>query len=257
MSRSVGEKGENRVDDVRAIQALLNEVPRASGGPKALLDVDGKTGPKTLAAIRFFQKRQLGFEDGLIEPSGKTESRLLEFEDFANQKREGDDVVWGTRVTADFKAKMLKVCQEVSLDPNHLMAAMAFESAESFSPAIKNAAGSGATGLIQFMPTTAKGLKTSTKELAVMSAVDQLDYVQKYFVPYKGRCKTLSDVYMAILWPAAIGKPEDHVLFAKLTKPKTYKMNRGLDSDGNGEITKLEAAAMVQAKLEKGEDFKG
>lgn len=41
------------------------------------------------------------------------------------------------------------------------MAAMAFESGETFSPSIKNAAGSGAVGLIQFMPSTAKALGTS------------------------------------------------------------------------------------------------
>ena len=62
--------------------------------------------------------------------------------------------------------------------------------------------------------------------------------------------KTLEDVYMAILWPAAIGKPDDHVLFA--APGRTYDQNRGLDRDRDGRVTKREAAAAVSAKLAKG-----
>ena len=95
------------------------------------------------------------------------------------------------------------------------MACIAFETAETFRPDIRNAAGSGAVGLIRFMPSTERGLGTSTEALTRMSAVEQLDWVRMYFKPYAGRLKTLSDVYMAILWPKAIGKPEDYVLFTR------------------------------------------
>lgn len=57
---------------------------------------------------------------------------------------------------------------------------------------------------------------------------------------------------MAILCPAAVGKPEAHVLFDKATQPTVYSQNAGLDSDQNGKITKKEAAAKVQSKLTKG-----
>jgi hypothetical protein len=131
------------------------------------------------------------------------------------------------------------------------MACIAFESAESFRPDIRNAAGSGATGLIQFMPTTAKGLGTTTAALAAMTAVKQLDYVETYFWPYRGRLKTLSDVYMAILWPKGIGKPENYVLW-DMASPITYRQNAGLDANKDSGITKAEAAAKVQAMLDKG-----
>ena len=39
------------------------------------------------------------------------------------------------------------------------MAVMSFETGGTFDPGIRNAAGSGATGLIQFMPSTAAGLR--------------------------------------------------------------------------------------------------
>jgi len=51
--------------------------------------------------------------------------------------------------------------------------------------------------------------------LARMSELQQLDYVKRYFQPYRGRLRTLEDIYMAILWPAAIGKPNNYALFRR------------------------------------------
>lgn len=130
------------------------------------------------------------------------------------------------------------------------MAAMAFESGETFSPSIPNAEGSGAVGLIQFMPRTATALGTTTAGLQQMSAEQQLDYVRKYFQPYTGRLNTLDDVYMAILWPAAVGQPSDTVLFS--SPSHAYQLNRSLDSNHDGSITKGEASALVYEKLRKG-----
>jgi hypothetical protein len=144
---------------------------------------------------------------------------------------------------------VIKICGNLGVDPNYLMGAMAFESAEIFSPSVKNAQ-SGATGLIQFMPSTAQKLGTSTGALAGMSAEAQLDYVEKYFQPHTNKLSTLEDLYMAILWPAAIGKSNSEVLFSK---PSTaYTQNAGLDANNDGKITKEEAAARVRAKLENG-----
>ena len=152
---------------------------------------------------------------------------------------------------AAFNDKVRDIAGRLGCDPSYLTAAMAFETAETFSPAIRNGAGSGATGLIQFMPTTAKRLGTSTAALAEMTALDQLDYVEAYFRTATARpLKTLSDIYMAILWPAAVGRPESHVLFRKPSR--AYAQNRGFDVNRDGLITKAEAAAKVQKKLVKG-----
>lgn len=254
---SVGDGGTNARSDVLLVQKRLNGVPKPSGGPVAKLNEDGDIGTKTIAAIKRFQTIQLGFEDGKIDVGGRTDERLAEFKDFASQPRPGDAIAWGKQVTGDFKTKAVAVAASVEVDVNHLMAAIAFESGESFSPVIKNAAGSGATGLIQFMPSTATGLGTTTADLAKMTAVKQLDYVEKYFKPYNGKCNTLSDVYMAILLPSAVGKPETHVLFDQTTMPVAYEQNKGLDSNSDGKITKLEASNRVQGELDKGlEDAK-
>jgi len=163
-------------------------------------------------------------------------------------------LAWGKRVSKPFRDRVLMMAQTLAVNPDFLMACMAFETGRSFSPAVRNAAGSGAVGLIQFMPATAQALGTTTAQLAAMSAVKQLDYVERYFQPRAGKLKTLEDVYMAVLWPAAIGKPEGFVLFdrADPVYPKRYVQNAGLDFNKDGQITKAEAAARVRRTLQEG-----
>ena len=161
------------------------------------------------------------------------------------------EIAWGQKVSGAFKAKVIQISSDLGCDPSHLMSAMAFETGETFSPSVRNKQ-SGATGLIQFMPSTAKSLGTTTTSLAAMTAVDQLDFVRKYLSPFKNRMNTVSDVYMTILFPVAVGKPEAHVLFKKPSKQ--YDQNKGLDANKDGQVTKGEAAAKVQVKLIKGLD---
>lgn len=161
-------------------------------------------------------------------------------------------IAWGAKVSQTFRDRVWWIADTLELNPDDLMSCMAWESAETFSPSIKNAAGSGATGLIQFMPSTAVSLGTSTAKLAAMTAEDQLNYVYKYFRPYKGRLNNLGDIYMAILWPAGVGKPDSFVLWNKATKPTTYRQNAGLDLDKNGAITRGECLVKIQEKLTKG-----
>ena len=169
-----------------------------------------------------------------------------------NVKESPPSLAWGSRVSADFRDKVHEISKEIGVKADFLMAVMAFESARTFRPDVKNMAGSGATGLIQFMPSTAVILGTTTEKLAAMSAVQQLDYVRAYFWPYRGRLNTLSDVYMAVLWPGAIGKPEDYVLWTREGRPKTYRQNAGLDINKDGSITKAEAAQKVFEHLQEG-----
>lgn len=161
-------------------------------------------------------------------------------------------MAWGQKVDTEFRAKVISICKDFGWRHDHaswLMACMAFESAETFRPDVRNAAGSGATGLIQFMPATAKGLGTSTSALAAMKPVMQLDYVKKYFAPYARKIKSLPDMYMAILLPKYVGSPSSAVLFSGGV---AYRQNSGLDLNKDGKITKQEASFLVSKKLEKG-----
>src|SRR3546814_642119 len=89
-------------------------------------------------------------------------------------------------VTPEFINEVEAMAARLGTKPEYLMAVMSFETGASFSPAQANNAGSGATGLIQFMPNTAAGLGTSTAALAQMSSVEQLQYVEQYFMERAG-----------------------------------------------------------------------
>jgi hypothetical protein len=161
-------------------------------------------------------------------------------------------IAWGAKVSETFRERVWWIADTLSLNPDDLMACMAWESGETFRPDIKNAAGSGATGLIQFMPSTAIGLGTSTKQLAAMSAEDQLNFVYRYFKPFAGRLNNLGDIYMAILWPKAVGKNDDYVLWDKGQSPTTFRQNAGLDINKDAKVTRAECLAKIKGKLTKG-----
>lgn len=164
-------------------------------------------------------------------------------------------IAWGSKVSEDFRIKVTEFSDALEIDPDWLMTCIAFETAGTFRADVKNMAGSGATGLIQFMPSTARSLGTSTEELEKMSVLEQLDYVYAYFAPYSGRLESVGDVYMAILWPIAIGKPAEYPLWSQSTRPTTYRQNSGLDTNNNGVVTKQEAVARLEDLLDTGRRF--
>ena len=146
---------------------------------------------------------------------------------------------------AEFCAKLKEICSKLAINPEWLLAVMYIESR--INPKAVNKY-TGATGLIQFMPTTANSLGTTTAELLSMNAVGQLDYVYLYLKPYAGKMHSLMDVYFAIFFPAAIGKPSDYVLqTSKLSAGLIASQNTGYDINSDGEIT----VAEVESKIYK------
>lgn len=161
-------------------------------------------------------------------------------------------IAWGAKVSQTFRDRVWWICRTLDFNPDDLMACMAWESGRSFSPSKQNLAGSGATGLIQFMPATARSLGTTTAALAQMTAENQLNFVYKYLRPWKGKVKDLSDLYMTILWPKAVGKPADYALF---TGGVAYRQNAGLDTNRDGRVTKAECSAKLYAMKAEGMRF--
>jgi len=147
-----------------------------------------------------------------------------------------------------FVDKVKKISANLGIDPNWLMAIMYFESAKTFSPSITNSIG--ATGLIQFIPSTASSLGTSTSELRKMTAVQQLDYVEKYLARYKGKYKNYIDVYFAVFFPLAIGKPDDWVIQAKgISASAVYNSNPAFRVLKDGKIRVWEVKKVMLEKL--------
>lgn len=147
-----------------------------------------------------------------------------------------------------FIAKIKDVSAKLGINPNWLMAIINWESAGSFSPSITNSIG--ATGLIQFMPNTAIGLGTTTTALRNMTAVQQLDYVYKYYLPYKDKIKSYVDCYLVTFFPAAVGKPETFVIqTASLPASLIARQNPAFDVNKDKQITVAEIASVMLKKL--------
>lgn len=104
---------------------------------------------------------------------------------------------------------IVDVADEVACDPFALANLINFESG--FNPAAVNSV-SGATGLIQFMPSTARSLGTSTGAIRGMSASAQMPLVQLYLARQKGAFKVRSlraphKLAMSVFYPKAMRWP--------------------------------------------------
>jgi hypothetical protein len=119
-------------------------------------------------------------------------------------------------IDQDFASSIETLGNDLGVDPMYLANTMYAES--TLNPSEKNKAGSGAMGLIQFMPRTAANLGTTTDELSRMTPVEQMEYVRRYFSADNlgaGRLRDLRNdpsqhnVNMAVFLPSMIGKPVD------------------------------------------------
>ena len=135
-----------------------------------------------------------------------------------------------------FEKKVKEISRMLAVPPEWMMAVMYAESR--FDPGVLNHKGSGATGLIQFMPGTALELNVSVERLKRMSAVQQLEYVYLYMQNVReryGEYQSLADFYLAILYPKARGQDFCYTLYANPSQ--SYKQNSGLDEDKDGRVT--------------------
>ena len=135
-----------------------------------------------------------------------------------------------------FEEKVREVAMDLGIAPEWLMAVMHAESR--FDASVSNHKGSGATGLIQWMPATAKDFNITVEKLRNMNHIEQLDFVYQYLDAKRKKHRqyeNLTDLYLAILYPRAL---EEEYCFSLYENPSTaYKMNSGLDEDKDGRVT--------------------
>ncbi len=136
----------------------------------------------------------------------------------------------------NFEYKVRRIAKKLRVPPEWLMAVMYSESR--LNPDAVNLKGSGATGLIQFMPTTVGDFGITIKQLKKLTPTEQLDYVYEYlhrvrikYRPYEN----ITDLYLAILYPRALTGDSCFILYE--TPSKAYKQNAGLDEDKDGKVS--------------------
>ena len=150
-----------------------------------------------------------------------------------------------------FLEKVKQISAKLRINPDWLMVVMYAESR--LNQAAYNSNG-GASGLIQFMPSTAKWLGTTTAKLRAMSNVEQLDWVFKYFssLGATGKMKSVYDLYLVTFFPIALGKPDSWVLESKdLSAYKIAVNNKIIDLNKDGKITVGEFKQYVDMYLKK------
>lgn len=170
----------------------------------------------------------------------------------------------------DFRKRLFDIATE--LVPSNadnmadwMVTCMSRETGGSFSPqqrppGTKSTNKLSALGLFQFIGSTygninkRLGTKYSFDSVYAMSAIEQLDVCRDYLIMIaKGKNKSpdklytkLEYVYLAIFAPAYVGKPLETATYSKEEKNSNYEDNKGLDKDGDGNITVGEVSAAIR-----------
>lgn len=100
-----------------------------------------------------------------------------------------------------FAQKIKQVAANINADPIDLATLISFETAGTFSPSIRGPVVKDrgrAVGLIQFMPDSARTLGTTAEALAQMSPVEQMDYVERYFMKWGFKGGGLKQLYATV-----------------------------------------------------------
>ena len=152
---------------------------------------------------------------------------------------------------------LANAAKTLGIPTDWLATVMAFESGGTFSPSVLNKAGSGAFGLIQFMPSTAAhllGYPDTTdgrnQAVAVGKAMSFKDQVEKMVIPYLKPhmpFKDLNSVYLAIFYPAAA--PHDDSYVVGTAPGAVYTQNKGFDKEGKGYITRADITSTINSVL--------
>lgn len=147
-----------------------------------------------------------------------------------------------------FLNRVKEVAKNINCDYKDLLAVMNSESG--LNSKAYNKCG-GATGLIQFMPKTARQLGTTTEALAKMSPIEQLDYVEKFYLQNKkayiksNEKLSAGQLYALTFLPARANR---EVLTTKGEVYYNAGGNYKLDINGDNKITQSELSARVRSK---------
>lgn len=150
-----------------------------------------------------------------------------------------------TYVTEEALKKVVKISADLEINPDDLMAVMAFES---WLDPHKQIGDDGPCGLIQFTQTAideinrVNGTAYTKDSIKQMDIVEQLDVVYLHLEPNAGKMKNLEDVYVGVFASKKVGK---EVLYSINDKNDNYEKNKGLDENKDGTITRSEAAKKV------------
>ncbi|CAH0336093.1 hypothetical protein FVB9288_01767 [Flavobacterium sp. CECT 9288] len=227
------------------------------------------------AGVEGFSTKHFKDKTLVLEVGAKWDTYLMDAND--------PQLVWGDKVSKEFRLKLLKICAELWGESRKyemadaMMISMSVETGETFSSSViinnnqpyskeahkknPNLVKGKPVGLVQFTTAPIKSLilqergLTENKDrldaittdeinkykqkLALLSPIEQLDYVKKYFMLYNNYKKVQrpEDIYMVIFAPSATGKGDKVDIYKKYLDGKinpSYRDNSGMDTKNDG-----------------------
>lgn len=116
------------------------------------------------------------------------------------------------RTSRRFRKGIVDVARNLHTDPNFLLAVMQKESG--FRADAHNPNG-GASGLIQWMPSTLAQYGLTGAQMRALKDYEQLPYVYRFFSHYKKHLTSAGNVYMCTFLPLYVTKGDSFVLGRK------------------------------------------
>ncbi len=162
------------------------------------------------------------------------------------------------QTSSRFRRELESVAARLDTDPNYLAATIETESgfdAQAFNPV------GGGGGLIGFMPSTARALGTTVQALLRLTDAEQLEWVERFYRPYRGRLTSPEAVKMATFLPAfmdrdpsfVVGRRNDPTILrpSNLSLGIIYEQNAAMDRDGDGELTIAEVTGFARRAYDR------
>ncbi len=141
-----------------------------------------------------------------------------------------------------FWLELQAIAERLKIQPEWILNVMACESL--LNPSARNSLpGQTASGLLQFIEATAQSMGTTTAAIRRMNPVEQLQLVERYFTPFRGRLKNMADVYTTVFRGFVVegGDATEVVPLDNSSKEKRiYSLNKWLDFNCDEKITKGE-----------------
>lgn len=134
----------------------------------------------------------------------------------------------------DVQYEIIKTARELNISPEWLILVIYKESRGVTT--ITNSK-SGAMGIIQWLPSTAKCLGYNVDTIKKMTFTEQLVLVKLYLIKTGklDRVSSYEDLYLCVFYPRAVGKHNNYVIGRR--NSRVTKMNRSVDVNKDGIIT--------------------
>lgn len=144
----------------------------------------------------------------------------------------------------EFTRRVIEISDTLGVDPNWSMVLMNSESG--LKSNAKNRF-TGAYGLFQLTPGTAKHMKVDFSKYKDMNQLQQLEVFLQYFIPFKNRMHSFVDMYLCCFYPmgGAVMRIQGDYIFPK----SVCVQNKSFDIDKDGVLHLWEVRNYMRKKI--------